>query len=79
MVLVNEQPHTEDNMNIKTKPVPNCPLCDEPMKLRRPKSQDTWQPFWGCSTYPECSGVLDINPDTGLPEKDDDWLYDEEY
>lgn len=58
-------------MNIRTKPEPYCPNpdCGAKMVLRRPKSYQDWEPFWGCSEYPECRGTRNITDD-GLPETD---------
>ncbi len=35
---------------------PACPLCSSPMKKRKGKTSD----FWGCSKYPECKGIVNI-------------------
>ena len=56
---------------IRTKPVPYYPDCGLQMVLRRPRPNQDWSPFWGCSQYPECRGTRDIGPD-GKPERDDD-------
>ena len=57
---------------IRTKPVPYCPDCGAQMALRRPKrDKSQFDPFWGCSQYPECRGTRDIRED-GKPEMDDD-------
>ncbi len=34
-----------------------CPKCDAPMVRR-----DAARPFWGCSTFPRCRGVIEIGP-----------------
>lgn len=34
----------------------NCPICGKPMKLRHGK----FGAFLGCSTYPECKGIVNI-------------------
>ena len=52
-------------------PKPYCPKCGATMKLRRPKSVKTFEPFWGCSTYPDCNGTRNIDAD-GKPEDDFD-------
>lgn len=31
---------------------PLCPKCGSPMKLKRPRSTDSWKAFWGCTQYP---------------------------
>ena|ERR1035437_4610754 len=33
-----------------------CPVCREPMVLRKGK----WGAFWGCSTYPKCRGKREV-------------------
>jgi ssDNA-binding Zn-finger/Zn-ribbon topoisomerase 1 len=50
---------------IQTKPVPYCPNedCGAQMVLRRPRQYQDWEPFWGCSQYPECKGARDIGED----------------
>ena len=40
------------------------------MALRRPKLKGDFEPFWGCSNYPDCKGTRNIQPD-GTPEPDD--------
>jgi len=57
---------------IQLKPIPSCPLCGARMVLRKPKSNDSWDPFWGCSQYPDCDETVDIGED-GKPELDDDF------
>lgn len=39
-------------------PAPVCDLCGEMMVLRYRKSDD--KPFWGCSTFPTCKRLLNI-------------------
>jgi four helix bundle suffix protein len=34
-------------------PVPECPLCNKPMRQRKSAKGD----FWGCSTFPDCKGT----------------------
>jgi DNA topoisomerase-3 len=49
---------------IRTKPEPYCPECGARMVLRRPKPSQVFDPFWGCSQYPDCKGtrsVKDVN------------------
>jgi four helix bundle suffix protein len=37
---------------------PACPNCGKPMVLRTArKGQKAGQPFWGCSSYPDCKGT----------------------
>ena len=62
-----------------TKPEPYCPVCGAKMKLRKPKSYQSWKPFWGCSQYPDCGGTHSIMPD-GRPDLDDEeWDDFDEY
>lgn len=45
----------------RTERIPNCPRCGKLMVLRTAKTGNrTGQPFWGCSAYPECKGVVDV-------------------
>jgi ssDNA-binding Zn-finger/Zn-ribbon topoisomerase 1 len=59
---------------IRKKPVPYCPDCGARMVLKRPRLGQRWQPFWGCNTWPDCSGTREIGPD-GRPEEDNDAEY----
>lgn len=56
---------------LQTKPEPYCPECGARMRLRRPRPHDNWEPFWGCSQYPECGGTRKIGSD-GKPAPDED-------
>ena len=61
---------------IRTKPEPYCLECDAKMILRRPSGNQTWDPFWGCSQYPDCRGTRSINSDgtpAGIDDDDVDW------
>lgn len=40
--------------------VPQCPLCEAPMSLRRPNPGQTWREFYGCTRYPECKGSISV-------------------
>ncbi|MFA5204365.1 MAG: four helix bundle suffix domain-containing protein [Lentisphaeria bacterium] len=41
--------------------IPACPQCGRPMVLRTAKKgKNAGRPFWGCSDYPECKGVVDV-------------------
>ena len=55
--------------SIITKPPPFCDDCGVAMTLRRPRLNQHWEPFWGCSNYPECTFTLDIGDD-GKPIRD---------
>ncbi len=63
-------------VKIITKPEPYCPDCGAKMRLRRPKADQDWPHFWGCSTYPDCKGTRNIDSD-GKPADDsievEDW------
>jgi four helix bundle suffix protein len=42
-------------------PIPPCPECSKPMVLRTAKAgKNAGRQFWGCSTYPDCRGVVDV-------------------
>ena len=42
---------------------PACPLCKAPMRKRTTRKDN--RPFWGCSQYPACRGVLDYAGTSG--------------
>lgn len=43
---------------------PACPKCGEPMRLRSArKGPRAGGKFWGCTNYPECDGLLDVEGD----------------
>ncbi|MBN1671384.1 MAG: topoisomerase DNA-binding C4 zinc finger domain-containing protein [Kiritimatiellae bacterium] len=43
---------------------PKCPKCGAATRLRRTREGN--RPFWGCSEYPACRGIVDYHePDTG--------------
>ncbi len=49
---------------------PACPLCGKPMRRRTAtKGPRAGHPFWGCSAYPECNGILDIAQAPDSPSK----------
>ncbi|MEI6211269.1 MAG: four helix bundle suffix domain-containing protein [bacterium] len=42
-------------------PIPECPLCGDLMVLRTAQSgKNAGSQFWGCSTYPDCRGVVNV-------------------
>jgi four helix bundle suffix protein len=44
---------------------PCCPLCHKPMIRRTARTgRSQGQPFWGCSTYPNCKGTSPIETST---------------
>jgi len=55
---------------IQTKPEPYCPACGAKMQLRKPRADQSWGLFWGCSQFPACNGTREIRED-GTPETDD--------
>jgi len=45
----------------KKEEAPACPECGAPMRRRQAKAgRNAGQEFWGCSKYPECNGVKNI-------------------
>ena len=36
----------------------NCPICNAEMVMRKKKGTD--QKFWGCSKFPNCKGLVNI-------------------
>ena len=62
---------TELGVKITTQPRPYCPECGAQMYLRLPRpGGKLFDPFWGCSLYPECRGSRNIDPRTGEPFPD---------
>jgi four helix bundle suffix protein len=42
---------------------PACPQCGKPMRRRTARQGPrAGQPFWGCSAYPDCRGIVPIPP-----------------
>jgi len=42
-------------------PIPPCPDCGEPTVLRNARTRKTaGSPFWGCSNYPDCKGIVKL-------------------
>jgi four helix bundle suffix protein len=49
-----------DSSNLSDR-IPCCPRCAKPMVLRTAKSgKNAGQQFWGCSSYPECKGAVNL-------------------
>jgi restriction system protein len=45
----------------KSEPVPGCPRCGKPMRRRQARrGAFAGQMFWGCTGYPECTGIQPI-------------------
>jgi four helix bundle suffix protein len=42
---------------------PACPECGAPTRLRRTRKDN--KPFWGCSEYPACRGILNYTEQKG--------------
>ena len=43
------------------KAAPSCPKCGKPMRQRIARTgPHAGDPFWGCTGYPECSGIRNI-------------------
>ncbi|MBI2996069.1 MAG: type I DNA topoisomerase [Candidatus Melainabacteria bacterium] len=53
-------------LKVEIKSEYNCPKCGKPMLLRGGR----FGPFLGCSDYPECKTVINLNKD-GVPYKED--------
>ena len=44
-----------------TDQIPPCPKCGKAMVLRTVKSgKNAGKQFWGCSTYPDCKGLVEL-------------------
>jgi four helix bundle suffix protein len=41
---------------------PACPQCGAPMRQRKTRKDN--RPFWGCTQYPACRGVMDYGKQT---------------
>lgn len=47
---------------------PPCPLCQQPARRRTAgKGPRAGKEFWGCTSYPDCRGVIDISSDGSDP------------
>lgn len=47
----------------KQQDAPACPTCNQPMTKRTARTgKNAGQTFWGCTTYPNCRGVREIDP-----------------
>ncbi len=41
---------------------PTCPECGKPMTRRQARTgKNAGNPFWGCTAYPDCKGILPAN------------------
>jgi four helix bundle suffix protein len=45
----------------KNENAPVCPNCGKPMRLRKATTgKNTGKEFWGCTGYPECTGIINV-------------------
>jgi len=48
---------------------PPCPKCGQPMRRRTAaKGRNAGKPFWGCTAYPTCNGILEITTPAPSPK-----------
>lgn len=48
--------------------VPPCPVCGSPMAIRRARrGSHAGEHFWGCTRYPSCRGVINIDSAQAAP------------
>ena len=58
---------------------PLCPKCGAPTKLIKPRRNERWEAFWGCTMYPvtRCKGsvnnVFDLSSITAASSRSDHW------
>lgn len=51
--------------------IPRCPVCHLAMRRRTAaRGRHAGKPFWGCSRYPRCRGVLDISESSDPPREE---------
>jgi ssDNA-binding Zn-finger/Zn-ribbon topoisomerase 1 len=52
---------------IQVELTPPCPECGAQMVLREPPEDepDKFDPFFGCSRFPDCRGTLEVEDDEG--------------
>lgn len=58
-----EDMETSENLSLKEMPElePLCPICSQKMiKRTAKKGKNSGNVFWGCSTFPNCRGVVSI-------------------
>jgi len=61
---VKEEPAEFKKTSPRPEEPPTCPRCGSPMVLRKAsKGKNAGNSFWGCSTYPKCRGIINIDPD----------------
>ncbi len=56
--IVNKYQQQPFNIKITVEKTPDCTLCGSPTRRRPGKNGD----FFGCSKYPECKGIINIEP-----------------
>ena len=50
-----------DSASEKQVQIPNCPSCGGAMVIRTAKQgRNAGSPFWGCASYPDCKGILQV-------------------
>jgi four helix bundle suffix protein len=58
-------------MSDQATPSPDCPRCGKPMALRTArKGPNAGRSFWGCTTYPDCTGTRPADS-SGIPGRPD--------
>lgn len=56
--IVDKYQNQPFNIKVTVEKTPDCSLCGSPTRRRKGKSSD----FFGCSKYPECKGIINIEP-----------------
>lgn len=55
------KPVAQPQLAAEEQTAPACPRCGRPMTRRIARhGQNSGQPFWGCSDYPRCRGILPV-------------------
>lgn len=49
-----------ENGKVEMPDIPQCPKCGAPMSLKKPKPDQNWDSFYGCTRYPDCKGTISI-------------------
>lgn len=49
-----------ENGKVDMPDVPQCPKCGAPMSLKKPKPEQHWDEFYGCTRYPDCKGTISV-------------------
>lgn len=62
MASMEKVPQSTTTRTVKSTNVPVCPKCGSSMVMRTAKKGTmTGSNFWGCSTYPNCNAIKNIN------------------